>query len=108
MPPNRPCLHAGCPKLTPRTYCPDHARQVDRARRDPELDSPRWRRFRKQVLARHRASNGYLCPGYETAPHLADRLGVDHIVARANGGAMYDEANVQVLCSECNGRKGTR
>ena len=106
--PKRPCLHAGCPRLTPGTYCPTHRTAVERARHNPEYDTPRWRRLRKKVIDKHRASFGYLCPGYETPPHLTDRMSADHIVPLDKGGAMYDEANVQALCVSCNSRKGRR
>ena len=38
---------------------------------------------------------------------LPDRVtfDVDHIVALCNGGAMWDESNLQVLCNECHKKK---
>jgi 5-methylcytosine-specific restriction protein A len=34
------------------------------------------------------------------------RLYVDHIIERKDGGADYDHANLQVVCSPCHGKKG--
>lgn len=81
---------------------------MEKARHNPAYDTPQWRRLRARTLAKHRREWGELCPGYQMPPHLSDRLSVDHVVALENGGAMYDEANVQVLCVSCNDRKGSR
>ena len=33
------------------------------------------------------------------------RLDVDHITARADGGELYKQSNLQVLCVKCHSRK---
>ena len=35
-------------------------------------------------------------------------LSIDHIIPRSKGGAAKDPSNLQVLCTTCNTRKGTR
>ena len=72
---------------------------------NPAYDDPRWRRLRDRKIRAHKRTNGYLCPGYDTPPHLTDRLSGDHVVPLVEGGAMFDEGNVQVLCVGCNARK---
>ena len=55
----------------------------------------RWRRLRAAILARE--------PLCRTCGRPADE--VDHIVPLAQGGAAYDEANLQPICIECHGSK---
>lgn len=65
----------------------------------------RWRKLRPLVLARdgHTCQiNGARCTGTATT--------VDHITALADGGAMYDPANLRAACLTCNASRagGTR
>ena len=62
------------------------------------LRGSKWRALREKMLRQA----GYRCsrcarPG---------RLEVDHIVPLAQGGAPYDESNLQVLCKACHHIKG--
>lgn len=107
---NRPCLGdpltgEPCGIPTAGTRCPKHARQRERLHHNPIYDTPQWRRLARSVKARHVRRRGYLCPGWGRTAHLAARLSADHIVPVVLGGAPFSQANVQVLCVECNGRK---
>jgi 5-methylcytosine-specific restriction enzyme A len=57
--------------------------------------SPEWRAFRRRYLALH--------PQCGTCGQPATQ--VDHIVARAKGGASFDEANCSPQCAGCHSRK---
>lgn len=104
----RACLDCGT--LIPATAnrCPEHTRAKAASYHKPMYDTPRWRRLRRTLIARHLRRFGYLCPGWQVPPHLAPRLSVDHIVPVPLGGAMYDEANLQIACTDCNASKGSR
>jgi 5-methylcytosine-specific restriction protein A len=72
--------------------------------RDPRLATTAWRNTRLYILDRDRHLCQIMGPGcnrYATC--------VDHIVDRADGGAMYDPANLRAACRNCNGwRAATR
>lgn len=102
----RPCHDCGTP--TPKARCPEHARTVEKRRHNSLYDDPRWRRLSRRVKQRHIRRHGFICPGWQREPHLAASLHADHVVPVAQGGPPFDEANVQVLCGECNDRKGSR
>jgi 5-methylcytosine-specific restriction enzyme A len=68
--------------------------------RDP-LQSAAWRAFRLRVLAR----DGHRCQiGGPRCTKVATQ--VDHRIPRADGGAVFDLANVRAACAACNGRGG--
>src|SRR5574343_540809 len=106
----RPCLDCGEPAQGSR--CPTHARMarapLDRATHNRAYDTPAWRRTRRAILARWVRAHGYWCPGWARDAHPARDLTVDHTVALASGGGMFDPDNLGVLCRSCNGRKGAR
>lgn len=59
--------------------------------------SPQWRRIRQQVLER----DGYQCQiRGPRCQRIANQ--VDHIVPVADGGPIYDPANLRAACSACN------
>jgi 5-methylcytosine-specific restriction endonuclease McrA len=63
------------------------------------LWTAKYRRTRLYVLIRdeYRCKvQGPKCRGYATE--------VDHIVARADGGDVFDPANLRAACGPCNGR----
>lgn len=64
---------------------------------DPRLTSPAWRRLRLLVLDRDRWVC-QLCGGTATC--------VDHVVARADGGDMWNPANLRAACRRCNNQGG--
>lgn len=68
---------------------------------DPRLTEPGYRRLRLLVLERDRwrcQINGPTCTHAATV--------VDHVIARADGGDMYDPANLRAACRPCNNRGG--
>jgi 5-methylcytosine-specific restriction protein A len=74
---------------------------VSSGRNDPMLRSVAWRRVRVYVLIRDRYTcqiRGRKCKGHATE--------VDHIVSRADGGALFDPANLRAACKPCNGGRG--
>ena len=56
-----------------------------------------WRKVRPLILYRDGYRCAY-CGGYATT--------VDHVKALAEGGAMYDPANLVAACAPCNYRRG--
>ena len=54
----------------------------------------RWRAVRLKVLDR----DGWAC----VKCGKAGRLDVDHRIPLEDGGAVYDESNLQSLCSDCH------
>lgn len=68
---------------------------------DPFYYSPAWRRVRSAALQRDR----FRC----TAPRCGQPAShVDHVLARAAGGAPLDLANLRSLCASCHSRKTAR
>lgn len=101
-----PCRDRLCPELIPRgsKWCPthrtEHYRRQDAARTNKAerklYQSARWRKIRAIVLAEE--------PLCRACRRAASRE-VDHIVPVANGGAMWDRANLQALCKSDHSRK---
>jgi hypothetical protein len=58
-----------------------------------------WKKLRLSVLSR----DGYIC-----AYCGLDATTVDHVVAVARGGDMFDRENLVACCSRCNSAKGAR
>jgi 5-methylcytosine-specific restriction protein A len=96
--PLRPCPTPGCFELVKSGYCA--ACQARRPQRlyDAERGSSakrgydrRWRKFREGYLKRHPICEAYpLCDAPSAQPHHIQRL--------ADGGARFDERNLQALC----------
>lgn len=55
----------------------------------------------------HVRQYGWVCPGWGVPKHPSTNLQVDHIQPVSRGGQSL-AANTQVLCAECNNRKGAR
>jgi 5-methylcytosine-specific restriction endonuclease McrA len=68
---------------------------------DPRLTEPGYRRLRLLVLAR----DGERCQIKGPTCTQAATV-VDHVIARADGGDMYDPANLRAACRACNNRGG--
>ena len=101
-----------CGKITTNgSRCPTHdvayRTQHSARKRDPELDSTAHRTLRAATIAAWVEEHGWLCPGWGRKPHPSKDLTLDHLVARAAGGATTPQ-NAGVLCRTCNGRKGAR
>jgi 5-methylcytosine-specific restriction endonuclease McrA len=61
------------------------------------LSSPAWKAFRRHILERDGGRcqvNGPRCRGWATD--------VDHVIALADGGQPFDEANTRASCKPCN------
>lgn len=72
---------------------------------DGFLWSPEWRALRKKVLDRY----GYRCMCCGSEPKDLRKINVDHIKPRKYFPELaLVEDNLQVLCGECNKRKGNR
>ena len=63
-------------------------------------DRKGWRRIRERVLAR----DGHCC---QQCGDTESKMHIDHIVPKRLGGSDLEE-NLQVLCENCNLRKGGR
>ena len=68
---------------------------------DPRLTEPGYRRLRLMILERDRGACQIKGP---TCTHAATV--VDHIIARADGGDMYNPDNLRAACRACNNRGG--
>ena len=68
---------------------------------NPLYASTKWRKYRQAILMRR----GGVCEICKTVPLFERELHVDHIKPIAEGGPVYDEANLQVLCIQCHGKK---
>lgn len=67
------------------------------------LTSATWRRTRLFVLDRDRwrcKIKGPKCLGWANE--------VDHIITRADGGAMFDPRNLRAACRPCNGGRAAK
>jgi HNH endonuclease len=69
--------------------------------RGDALRSMAWQRIRIYVLERDR----YRCK-IRGAHCKGDATEVDHIVPRADGGALFDPDNLRAACKPCNGGRG--
>ena len=71
--------------------CEQHRRKAwqNKSHRNRVLDPAKWQRVAAAHLAREPACR---------ACRSAYRVQVDHITELADGGAMYDEENLQTLC----------
>ena len=99
--PPTPCRHPGCPALTHKLRCPEHAREVDRRRGTTHERGYgiRWRRLRLLVLARDPYCQHPDC-------HLP-ATEVDHVIPKRAGGT--DElSNLQGLCKSHHSAKTMR
>ncbi|WP_158669962.1 HNH endonuclease signature motif containing protein [Bradyrhizobium guangdongense] len=79
-------------------------------RADPELLTEQHKVFRLTVCRRANwrcqwVENGKRC---ERSAARGDRMHADHIVERADGGALYDPNNGQCLCTQHNTLKGVQ
>lgn len=106
--PKHPCSKAGCPNLTDRKYCPEHApiqasEDSEKAwRTSKETASTRgygarWRKLRLMILARDP-----VCVLCRQRPSTT----VDHVMPKSRGG-QDEESNLRGLCSRCHAAKST-
>jgi 5-methylcytosine-specific restriction endonuclease McrA len=70
---------------------------------DPRLHLKAWRLLRDAVLVR----DGYRCQIGGSRCTLR-ATSADHIVARHEGGAFWDPANLRAACRSCNSQRGAQ
>jgi 5-methylcytosine-specific restriction protein A len=117
----RPCAQPRCPTLTTTGRCPAHQkerqRQADQRRGTAQARGYdyRWALFSAAWRKRFPVC-GMRADGQVHVEHSACAqqgrlttvdLVTDHITPLAQGGAKFDEANLQTLCLACNTRKDT-
>ena len=114
----KPCNSSGCPELVGRDAlygrCPRHSREYDLRRGSPKERgyTAAWSKF-SRVWRRKYPLCGMRADGEMHAEHsrcvqqglLTPAECVDHILSMANGGAQFDEKNLQSLCGRCNSAK---
>ena len=104
--PPHPCTTVGCGALTHAAHCDDHRKDGyarDRARRGTTkqrgYDAPH-KLWRLAILNRDP-----VCVICEKDGRTTPSTVADHIIPLRRGGARFDEANGQGMCSTCHGRK---
>ena len=63
-----------------------------------DLQTARWRRLRRRILAR----DSWVC---QSCGKLLGMAQVDHIKPVFKGGKVHDESNLQSLCVSCHAAK---
>lgn len=101
--PRRPCTEPGCDELSDCGLCAAHRRERDRRRASSSERGydRRWQQAASGYFARHpvcESDRG--CTRPATVRH--------HIRRLVDGGAKYDERNLQPLCDECHNKLGGR
>jgi len=93
--PPKPCNRYRCPNMATKDgYCDDHwePRWARYERGAKIYDLSVWKKFRANYLRRHPICNR--CRHAATVPH--------HIDPVDNGGAIFDEDNLEPLCRNCH------
>lgn len=107
--PNHTCTFPGCTRRIPsgRSLCDEHAaarRDMYEARRGTSTQrgyDARWRKLRAIYIHDHP-----LCAACAAEGKLRAAAVVDHITPhRGDISLLYDESNLQSLCTECHNRK---
>jgi 5-methylcytosine-specific restriction protein A len=82
-------------------YLKHHAHRKRIVANNPLYATTKWRKYRQAILMRR----GGQCEACGTVPMFDRELHVDHIRPIAEGGEVYNEANLQILCIQCHGKK---
>jgi 5-methylcytosine-specific restriction protein A len=107
----RPCASQPCPELVVRGQgprCPRHElvhrrHQNESPTRERKLYmSPRWRSVRERKLRDNPACE--LCLLKQPARYIVATV-VDHRIPISQGGAIWDPANHQAVCTSCHNSK---
>lgn len=103
--PKKPCAYPGCPNLTSKRYCEEHAKaeakRYNHNDRDP-AGNKRYGRTWKQVRAAFLAAHP-LCEICVSEGKLTPAALVHHRRKLTDGGT-NDQGNLQALCRECHSR----
>ncbi|RKX02326.1 HNH endonuclease [Corynebacterium diphtheriae] len=104
--PKRPCSHPGCPELTEKRFCPEHACAEDtryrKYQRDPKINrryDHRWRKIRAAYVEAHP-----LCEDCLARARYTPVDEVHHVIPLEHGGT-HDESNLRSLCKPCHSRQ---
>lgn len=103
--PHTPCRYPGCPALCPGRYCPEHAREYERARGSSRARgyTREWEKVRRMYLRRHpicmAGDNG------DGPPCDAPATEVHHLDGNTRNNS-FD--NLQALCKACHTRETWR
>jgi predicted kinase len=94
-----------CPGCRTRVTgkCPRCDGQASVGRRKPRQSAGYGRderRRRADTVRVHVEQHGWVCPGWQRAPHAAQDLTADHVQPTARGGAQ--SGPLRVLCRPCN------
>ena len=100
----RPCLHRGCSRLVKHgSYCTAHTPLHQQHRPNDERQSWAWRKARAEAINEHPYCAAWQDPRCTWTGDLS-RLRLDHLIPHSQGGRL--EHGTQVLCEDCNQRKG--
>lgn len=101
----KPCAYPGCPKLTDKRYCPEHAREeslrYERYDRDPHHGQnygASWKRVRARFLEEHPLCELCLYDGKLVPATLV------HHKRKVTDGGTNDFENLMSLCQNCHSR----
>ena len=95
----RVCPEPGCPTLTNGGRCQRHRRESPTYLERDNAERSR----RAAAVAAWVAKHGWVCPGWQRAPHPSHDLTAAHATAVAHGGI---HSSLTVLCRSCNSRQG--
>jgi len=68
---------------------------------NPLYATKKWRKYRQAILMRR----GPQCELCGHVPLFEREIHVDHIIPISQDGDIYNEANLQLLCIQCHGKK---
>jgi hypothetical protein len=71
----------------------------------PDLNNSRWRKLRESILLRIIFCECCEFSGIYTDITGSGKAHLDHIIARSDGGSVYDIRNIAVLCRRCHAKK---
>ena len=103
--PKKPCRYPNCPKLTNKSYCPEHERTMNRRyekygrnRESRKRYDGRWRKIRDAYAAAHP-----LCEECLKKERYVRTQHIHHIKPLSEGGT-NDFSNLMALCKSCHSR----
>ncbi len=97
----RLCAHPGCPNVTDKQYCAEHAKLHARPSVTKQGYGYRWQQRSKRFLRDHP-----LCASCQKDGKLTPAAVVDHIIPhRGDTRLFWDASNWQPLCKRCHDTK---
>ena len=98
--------HVANPQKMPNLSRPERKHRPNfPGKNSTDLNNSRWRKLREFILRRV-----VFCEACQFTDIYTDITGsgnahLDHIIARADGGSVYDVRNIAVLCRSCHSKK---